>query len=113
MFANALEQTLNKDFNNRVTENGAQGYRTSGKALLDINFKIASLRTANEREIIDLFMKAFYEDKLMAVKWLFYVRDAREGIGERRLFHIVTEYLCNHNPEVLKNLIKYILMWWK
>ncbi len=110
MFVNELKKTLNHDvaYNASVTENGALGYRTTGKALLDINFQVASLRTASESDIIDRFMKAFYENKLVAIKWLFYCRDAREGLGERRLFRIVTEYLCRHNPEILANLIQYI-----
>lgn len=108
MFINEMKKTLNDEFNYSQTENSALGYRTTGKALLDINFKVASLRNTSDSEIVDLFMKAFYEDKQLAVKWLFYVRDAREGLGERRLFRIVVEYLCKHNPDVIKELIQYI-----
>lgn len=108
MFINEMKKTLNNEFNYSETENGALGYRTTGKELLDLNFQVASLRTSPENQIIDKFMKAFYENKLVAIKWLFYVRDAREGVGERRLFRIVVEYLCNHNPEIIKNLIQYI-----
>jgi exodeoxyribonuclease V alpha subunit len=82
--------------------------QTTGKALMDLNLQAASLRTADETEIMDLFMKAFYEDRLLAVKWLFYIRDAREGAGERRLFRVIVEYLCNHHPEALKNVIQFI-----
>ena len=108
MFINEMKKTLNEEFNYARTENFALGYRTTGKALLDLNFKVASLRSASEAEIADLFMKAFYEDKLLAVKWLFYARDAREGLGERRLFRVVVEYLCRHNPNVINDLIKFI-----
>jgi hypothetical protein len=108
MFINEMKKTLNDEFNVSQTENAALGYRTTGKALLDVNFKVASLRAASESEIIDLFMKAFYEDKQLAVKWLFYTRDAREGLGERRLFRIIVEYLSRHNPEVIKHLIPFI-----
>ena len=108
MFINEMKKTLNEEFNYSSTENAALGYRTTGKALLDLNFKVAYLRKASEAEILDLFMKAFYEDKLLAVKWLFYARDAREGLGERRLFKIVIEYLCRHNPEIIGDLIRHI-----
>ena len=108
MFINEMKKTLNDEFNYSMTENEALGFRTTGKALLDLNFKVASLRSAGENKIIDLYMKAFYEDKLLALKWLFYARDAREGLGERRLFRVVAEYLCLHNPEALKGLIPYI-----
>jgi len=108
MFVDEMKATLLDEFNESNTENGAVGYRTTGKALLDLNFKVASLRTASDSEIIDLFMKAFYENKLIAVRWLFYVRDCRHGLGERRLFRVVAEYLCRNHPEVLKDLIKHI-----
>ena len=108
MFINEMKKTLNEEYNYSISENAALGYRTTGQALLDLNFKVASLRKANANEIVDLFMKAFYEDKLLAVKWLFYARDAREGLGERRLFRVVAEYLCRNNPEVVKDLIQHI-----
>ena len=60
---NDLKETLNEDFNVSVTENGAIGYRTSGKSLLDINFAVASMRNMSEQQIVDKFVKAFYEDK--------------------------------------------------
>ena len=108
MFIDEMRETLNDEFNVSITENGALGYRTTGKALLDLNFQVASLRTSDPSYIIAMFMKAFYEDRQLAVKWLFYVRDAREGIGERRLFRILAEYLCRKEPDVLKDLIHYI-----
>ena len=38
-----------KNYNNKsVTENGATGYRTTTKALLDLNFKVSSLRARDE-----------------------------------------------------------------
>ena len=109
-FINELQNNLTNDtqFNSSVTENGALGYGTTGKALLDLNFKVASLRGTTEECIINLFMKAFYEHKLFAVKWLFYARDVREGLGERRLFRVISKHLCTHNPEVLRELIQYI-----
>lgn len=37
------------------TENGALGYKTTGKALLDINYNISSMRDMNESDVIDKF----------------------------------------------------------
>ena len=37
-FMENLRRTIGEDFNESVTENGAVGYRTSGKELLDLNF---------------------------------------------------------------------------
>lgn len=41
-FMNDLEKKLNNE--KQLTENGAVGYRTSGKELLDLNFAVSSMR---------------------------------------------------------------------
>ena len=63
MFIDKMREALNDEFNVRTTENGALGYHTTGKALLDLNFQVASLRISDPSHIITMFMKAFYEDK--------------------------------------------------
>lgn len=108
MFMESLKETLNEDFNVSVTENGAVGYRTTGKELLDINFAVSSMRNMNEQQIVGKFVKTFYENKLLAVKWLFYVRDAREGVGERRLFRICMKYLAEKHMDIAKAVIPLI-----
>lgn len=87
-FMQNLKQTLGEDFNVSVTENGAVGYRTTGKELLDINFAVSSLRNKSDAEVTNAFAKAYYENNLLAVKWLFYAGDVRGGLGERRLFKL-------------------------
>ena len=87
------------------TENGAAGYETTGKALVDLNFAVASLRNENEAEITNRFIRAFYEDRVLAMKWLFFLRDARGGLGERRSFRIILRYLAVSMPEMINNLV--------
>jgi len=86
------------------TENGAAGYKTTGKALVDLNFAAASLRNESEKKIIDRFIRAFYEDRVLAMKWLFFLRDVRGGLGERRSFRIIIRYLAVNMPEMISNL---------
>ncbi len=88
------------------TENGALGYETTGRALVDLNFAAASLRNEDEKEIIDRFIRAFYEDRVLAMKWLFFLRDARGGLGERRSFRIIIRYLAVSMPEMILNLVE-------
>lgn len=107
-FMESLKETLNEDMNVSRTENGALGYRTSGKELLDLNFAVSSMRNMNENQIENKFAKAFYEDKLLAVKWLFMARDAREGLGERRLFRICMKFLEREQPEIAKAVIQLV-----
>lgn len=87
------------------TENGAAGYETTGRALVDLNFAAASLRNENEAEIANRFIRAFYEDRVLAMKWLFFLRDARGGLGERRSFRIILRYLAVSMPEMINNLV--------
>lgn len=106
MFMNAIKNELNNEI--KYTENGAAGYRTTGKALLDLNFAVASLRRASESDIVNRFIRAYFEDKVVAIKWLFYARDAREGLGERRLFRVVMEEFAKQEPKATKELIKLV-----
>lgn len=105
-FMNAIKNELNDE--KCLTTNGAVGYATSGKKLLDLNFSVTSLRKQSEQEIINKFMDAYYEDPLLAMKWLFYARDAREGIGERRLFRVVIQYLATLKPDIVRSVVELV-----
>lgn len=104
-FMNAVKETLNEDFNSSVTENGMIGYRTSGKNLLDLNFAVSSLRNASDKQIVDKWNGAYYEDKGLAMRWLFYCRDREQGLGERRTFRVILKDIAKNEPEVAKKLI--------
>ena len=60
-FMSAIKSTLNNELNVSVTENGAVGYRTTGKELLDLNFAVASLRKMSDAEVAKRFRKVGYE----------------------------------------------------
>jgi len=102
---NLIETELKKQDNLTKTENGAIGYKSSKSALVDLNFKVSSLRNSSEDEIIKLFDSAFHENHVYALKWLFFARDIREGLGERRLFRICYQRLVELDVELfIKNL---------
>ena len=106
-FMNDLKSTLNEN-SFAYTDNGALGYSTSGTKLLDLNFAVTSFRKKFDKVIEDAFAKAFYEDRLMACKWLFYCRDARGGVGERRLFRVAMKWLATEQSKIAKTLIGLI-----
>ncbi len=98
-----------KNYNNKsITENGATGYRTTTKALLDLNFKVSSLRARDEEYIVQEFIKAFQESPKYAVKWLFFLRDIFEGLGERRTFRVCLKYLAISQPKIAQAVIQYV-----
>lgn len=103
-FMEKLHTVLNDS--KKTTENGALGYETTGSALVDINFAVASLRTESEKKIIDRFLRAFYEDKALAMKWLFFLRDVRGGLGERKTFRIIMRYLAETAPDMIEGLVE-------
>lgn len=105
-FMTQLQNEMNTE--KCLTANGAVGYVTSGKKLLDLNFAVTSLRKQNEQAIINKFMDAYYENPVLAIKWLFYARDAREGVGERRLFRVAMKYLATLKPDVVRSVLKFI-----
>ena len=107
-FMSSIESTLNNDFNESYTENGALGFRTTGKELLDLNFKTSSFRNESEHNISQMFERAFAEEKKYALKWLFFLRDARGGLGERRSFRIIMKHLAKTEHEFCKALIPLV-----
>ena len=91
-----------------VTENGAIGYKTTGKALLDLNFRLSSMRNMDENEIWADFLKAYNENPSLAVIWLFFARDARFGCGERRVFRVIFHRFSYENPALASKLLRLI-----
>lgn len=105
-FYDKMNETLVKGSANvSYTDNGAKVYRTSGHALLDLNFAVSSLRNAPEIEIDTKFAAACAEDMASAIVWLFFARDCRQGMGERRLFRICVRYLAREFPYSLVRLL--------
>ena len=107
-FMNKMKETLDEEFNENITENGAVGYKTTGKAILDFNYKVSSYRNKSKEEIINDFDKVWLDDKILAMKFLFFIRDREEGLGERRLFRIIIKHLANTEPEMIKKVIPII-----
>ena len=108
MFVDKLQDTLEESQNVSITENGAVGYRTTGKALLDLNWQVSSLRSAGDDTIIQLFRKALNENPELAMKWLFYARDIRGGMGARRLFRVILKQFANTQSNQISDLLELV-----
>lgn len=95
-------QAYNAENSVSYTENGGAGYATTGKALLDLNFAVSSFRNRSEQEIASAFAEAYRESPTYAITWLFFVRDIRGGMGERRLFRTCMRFLAKwHKKEAV------------
>lgn len=96
---------LTYESNLTYTENGALTHRSSGSDCLDFFAVCGALRNAAEDEIVRRFLRAYAENPDTAMKTLFYARDIRGGLGERRLFRCILRYLAYSHPDsVVKNL---------
>ena len=84
------------------TENGAVALNTTSDARLDLFGTIGALRDADENRIHTLFAEAYAQDSLFATKIVFYARDIRAGLGERKTFRTLIRYMAEKHPEALK-----------
>ena len=97
-FTNAIKEELTHTF----TENGAKAKNTSGDACLDFFSTAGSVRDASDERKYSLFINAFNEDPLSALRILFYVRDVRGGLGERYTFRTILHEAAKKHPEAIR-----------
>lgn len=98
-------QALKRESNVTRTENGAKTLRSTGAATLDLFATIGALRTAEDADIIRRFERAWAEDHDVAMKMLFYARDIRGGLGERRVFRTILRWMAvGEQASVMKNI---------
>lgn len=107
-FIDEMKETLDEEFNLAMTENGAIGYRSTGRELLNLSYSVSSLRRRSAEYICDRFSAAFFAEKVNTLRWLFYAADVREGLGERRLFKIILRHLGNTEPKIAEALIPLV-----
>lgn len=99
---------VKQEANIALTENGAVTYATSGSDCLDLFATIGALRREPDEEIIARFVRAYTENADMAMKILFFARDIRGGLGERRVFRTIFTWLAKNQTEVAKKNLKYV-----
>ncbi len=114
------------------TANDATAYRTSGSALVDLNFSVPALRqtavdfygkskhnyhfystarTMDAVEALRLFITSYEEDPLYTMKWLMYVRHIKLGLGERDVFRMMLTKIGDLHPEMALQFIIGTELW--
>lgn len=98
---------LQQEANLTHTENGALTYSTSGSFCLDLFFRAGAMRNASEQEIADVVTRSFAEDAVKTLKIIFFARDVRGGLGERRFFRIAMRTLTTIASESVARNVPY------
>src|SRR5690606_3440198 len=89
------------------TENSAVTNKSSLNPNLDY-FALAGAMRSREEDAANLFEKAFYADRQLAIRTLFYLRDIRGGQGERKVFQACFARLVRLDAELAQRMVKFI-----
>ena len=76
------------------TQNGAITNESSGSELLNFFGSLSSARNTESEQFLASFYRAFNENKVLATRSLFYMRDVRGGQGIREPFRVVVKDLA-------------------
>ena len=103
---NTFMDSLIRTTNFTETENLAVARKSTLNKVYDMFALGGAYRNRTDEDCILLFKNAIKEDETLALKCLFYLRDARGGQGERRFFRVCFNWLAKNYPEVARrNLI--------
>lgn len=90
--------------NEKLTENGADAYKSTLNSLVDFFALMGAIRDRSIDDVYDLFEKAYAEDHLLALKALFYLRNIRGGLGERDVTRAILKIAAHeHTADILVN----------
>lgn len=107
-FMNYLEDEMNVSY----TENGMKGYATTKDTLVDFNFSLPSLRRENN-DMLKANVERLINDpkysKETLYRFMFFLRDVRGGLGERRIFKEMLKALAIKEPETVKDFLPYVV----
>lgn len=105
---NTFMNQMKANTNYGYTENGAIKHVSTLNKVFDMFSFGGAYRSRSENDTVLLFKEAFEEDRTLALRCLFYLRDCRGGQGERRFFRVCFKWLANNYPKVAKSLIDRI-----
>ena len=103
---NTFIKELERLDNMTNTTNGDIAFKSTLNANLD--FFGLSGSVSDQEKITELFVKAYYENPLTAIKNLFYLRDIQYGYGRRQSFRTLMKLLSEEQRDIAIKLIPYI-----
>jgi len=105
---NTFTNAINNKLTLKETENGAVARNTTNSALYDLFALGGAYRNRSAEEQTRLFLKAFEESPIYAMKCLFYLRDCRGGQGERQFFRNCYAWVSRISPFLGERFLPFI-----
>lgn len=102
---NKLRNSFPKPSNKTLTENLAVTHKSTENPVLDF-FYHAPARQGQDNT--DLFVNAFESDAVLALKALFYLRDVRQGKGQRKTFRDCLNVLYQNDIKVFNQIVPFV-----
>lgn len=99
---------MTADSKRTVTENGMPALNTTDSAVLDLFANIGAMRGNSPVEVEQKVIKSFHENPALTIKMAFYVRDARQGLGERKNGNAMLRWLANKCPDIMKKNVALV-----
>jgi len=84
------------------TENGMKARESTANKCVDLFFKVGASRG---KDVTKEFVAALVENEDIALRIAQWVRDARGGAGERKIFRDILGYLDTHRPDLAAKLL--------
>ena len=84
------------------TENGMKSFTSSANPLVDLFFAAGASRGKN---IVPQFKSAYQFNPELTTRLALWLRDAREGAGERQLFREILAFMVDHDLEMLTRIL--------
>ena len=75
---------------------------------MDLFALAGGMRYRKPADLRNMFTRAYIENPELAMKLLFYIRDIRGGMGERKIFRILLRHTAYQWPESVKKNIRLI-----
>lgn len=104
----SLASALEIETNVAYTANNALSLASTLDNVLDFFAHGGAMRNRSEQDIKTAFSKAYGQDKTLALRALFYLRDIRGGQGERRLFRVCFRWLAESDPKIARKMLHLV-----
>ena len=105
---NTLLKTMKELDNIKLTEKGGVAYKSTLSDVYDMFALGGAYRSRTNADVALQFKKAYMENPTLALKCLFYLRDCRQGQGERRYFRVAYNWLCKNDSNKAGCLAPYV-----